>query len=187
MYTQNMSKDYFVFTAIGSDRVGLVDDISRVLESRQCNVQESRMAVLGGEFAVIMLVSAPDEAFQQLSKDLLVIGKELECAVNVKPTVPERKMNQGRPYVVHSYSVDAPGIIHAVTSVLHNFSINIEDLFTDTSAAPWTGTPMFHMKAHILIPESISLSEVKNALSELEHEKELDIDIKPYSIDWMEK
>ena len=51
-----MARAYAVLTAIGPDRVGIVDDVSGAVSEGSCNIEESKMAVLGGEFAVIMLV-----------------------------------------------------------------------------------------------------------------------------------
>jgi glycine cleavage system transcriptional repressor len=43
-------KGYAIVTAVGADRVGIVDDISREILSLACNIEESRMALLGGDF-----------------------------------------------------------------------------------------------------------------------------------------
>ena len=51
---------YLVISAIGQDRPGIVDEVSAFILSHQCNVEDSRMAVLGGDFALIMLVSGPE-------------------------------------------------------------------------------------------------------------------------------
>ncbi len=45
-------KAFAILTAIGSDRVGIVDDLTAAILERQCNVEESRMTVLGGEFSI---------------------------------------------------------------------------------------------------------------------------------------
>ena len=54
-----MATGFVVLTAVGPDRVGIVDDIAGAVSGAGCNIEESKMAVLGGEFAVIMLVSGP--------------------------------------------------------------------------------------------------------------------------------
>ena len=49
-----MRNFYAVVRAIGSDRIGVVDDVSEVVELTACNIEESKMSVLGGEFAVMI-------------------------------------------------------------------------------------------------------------------------------------
>ena len=178
-----METDYFVFTAVGPDRVGLVDDITEYLVKKRCNILESRMASLGGEFAVIMLLQAPESSYRDISGNLGTLAETIECSVEIKKTSMDNRHQGWKPYIIHVSSVDAPGIVHALTSVLHSLGINIEDLHTDTVSAPWTGTPMFHLKARISVPAGVSPASLRNTLNALETEKDMDIDIKPFSLD----
>ena len=41
-----------VITALGADRPGIVNELSEALYARQLNIEDSRMSVLGGEFAI---------------------------------------------------------------------------------------------------------------------------------------
>ena len=54
-----------VFTLTGTDRTGLVEEITKLLLDLGGNVETSRMARLGGEFAVLMLVSIPEPSTGQ--------------------------------------------------------------------------------------------------------------------------
>ncbi|MBN1648286.1 MAG: hypothetical protein JW874_09650 [Spirochaetales bacterium] len=182
-----MEKKFFVFSVLGRDRVGMVDDISEFLVKNRCNIHESRMSVLGGEFAIIMLASAPADSVAALNAGLDEFAREMGCRISVKETSGHQPAAAGKPYILQAYSIDAPGIVHAVTSVLHNHGINIEDLTTDTSAAPWTGTPLFQLRAHIVLPAGLSPARLREALATLEQEKDLDIVIRPYNSDRMEK
>ena len=110
--------DYFVFTAIGTDRVGIVDEIAAVLEAENCNIEESRTAVLGTEFSVMLLASGGQGIVQILEKDLPDIGDKLGLHVQIRPTRAPRGSSEGRPYSIEAISLDAPGIMHAVTAVL---------------------------------------------------------------------
>ena len=46
----------FVLTLTGPDRIGFVEKVTGLLLERGGNVETSRMARLGGEFAILMLV-----------------------------------------------------------------------------------------------------------------------------------
>ena len=50
-----------VLTLTGPDRVGIVEDVTGILLAVDANVDTSRMAHLGGEFAILMLLSMPAE------------------------------------------------------------------------------------------------------------------------------
>ena len=57
-----------VFTLSGTDRVGIVDEITRSLLELGGNIETSRMVRLGGEFAVLMLVTLPTDKGDALQK-----------------------------------------------------------------------------------------------------------------------
>ena len=46
-----------IISAIGSDRPGIVSEISGIITTHGGNVEESRMSRLGSDFAIIMLVN----------------------------------------------------------------------------------------------------------------------------------
>ena len=174
-----MSKEYAVLTAIGADRVGIVDDISGELVSRGCNIEGSRMAVLGGEFAVIMLATGDSSAFDAIAAELPLLDARLSLRLAVRRTRPPAHAEAGRPYVIEAVSLDTPGIVHAVTSVLRGLAVNIEGLDTDTSAAPWTGAPMFRMRALVVLPAGVPVALLRGELARLEADHDLDITLKP--------
>ena len=69
-----------VLTITGNDRVGIVEEVTGAVLDVGGNVDSSKMARLGGEFAMLMLVSMPSkrfEEFEQRSADLQSKGYEL--------------------------------------------------------------------------------------------------------------
>ena len=50
-----------MLTVIGPDRPGLVEAIAAVIARHGANWEESRMAQLGGQFAGMLRVTAPEE------------------------------------------------------------------------------------------------------------------------------
>ena len=173
-----MTGSYAVLTAIGADRVGIVDDLSGLVAARSCNIEESRMAVLGGEFAVIMLVSGAPPALDRLSGELAAAGARLGLRVELKATrrpAPET----GLPYLLETVSLDTPGIVHTVTATLRKHGVNIESLETDTAPAPWTGVPMFRMRAHVVVGPAVEIGKLKEDLAHLEAEQDLDVRLRP--------
>jgi glycine cleavage system transcriptional repressor len=174
-----MGRAFVVLTAVGPDRVGIVDDLAAAVSAAGCNIEESKMAVLGGEFAVIMLVSGAAGEVESLSRSLPGMGDKLSLHVEVRPTREPRAGDRGRPYLLEAVSLDTPGIVHSVTAILRGHGINIEDLETDTAAAPWTGAPMFRMRAHLVVGPAVSVAKLKDDIARLQQEHDLDIALKP--------
>ena len=140
------------------------------------------MAVLGGEFAMMLLLSGAPEDIEALITESERISGELDLHISMKPTVAPKKKPQMRPYLIESVSLDTPGIVHAVTALLRRHGINIENLETDTTAAPWTGAPMFVMRGRISIPPEVSLAELREEIETLETDQNLDIKLIPVTV-----
>lgn len=170
---------YVVLTAVGPDRPGLVDEISSFLADNNINIEDSRMAVLGGEFAVIMLTSGVAGFTDLLGRELARIEKTTGLSIKIRPTLAphERKMQPSLPYKFTATSMDHPGIVHEITRVFHQHSINIESMDTHVTHAPVSGTPIFNMKCIINIPAGEKLSSVRRELEELGDRMDIDIEI----------
>jgi len=50
-------KQHLAISAIGNDRIGMVHELTRVITECGGSIAESRMAALGAEFAMILLVN----------------------------------------------------------------------------------------------------------------------------------
>jgi len=175
-----MNTEYLVISAIGADRLGIADDIAAMVSTNGCNIEESKMAVLGGEFAVIMLVSGNGDKLTSLSAHSDELGRRLGLHVEMRSTRAPLQ-SEGRPYIIESLSLDTPGILHAVTAVLKNEGINIEELETETSSAPWTGAPMFKMKIRISLPREKALAPFRRLIEDLAEKEDLDIRLEALS------
>lgn len=173
---------FAILTAIGSDRVGIVDDLTTSILDKRCNIEESRMAVLGGEFAVMLLLSGAPADIEALIEKSAALAEELDLQISMKRTVAPKADPHMRPYIIESVSLDTPGIVHSVTALLRRHGINIENLETDTTAAPWTGAPMFVMRGRISMPPEISLAKLREEIETLEADQNLDIRLTPVTV-----
>src|SRR5438445_12816212 len=59
-----------IFTALGSDRPGLVDEVSQFIFERGGNIEDSRMVNLRGQFAMMVLVGGADDALAKIRAEL---------------------------------------------------------------------------------------------------------------------
>lgn len=172
-------QSHVILTAIGTDRLGIVDDLSQEILRRSCNIEESRMALLGGEFAVLMLISGSEEMILNLIGDRETMEKNLHLSIQSRRTSAPSRQEDALPYTLESTSLDSPGIVHAVSAVLRQFGINISDMETETESAPWTGAPMFTLRARLFIPRELSIIAFRKELEKLELEYNLDLHLEP--------
>ncbi len=75
------SQHYLVITALGADRPGIVNTITRHVSSCGCNIEDSRLAMLGEEFTFIMLFSGSWNAITLIESTLPLKGAELDLLI----------------------------------------------------------------------------------------------------------
>ena len=139
------------------------------------------VTILGGEFAVIMLVTGSKGIAGSLGAVLRAAGDSLGLAVTVKQTKGPAKP-EGLPYIIESISLDTPGIVRAISGVLRARGINIEDLESSVLAAPLSGSPMFSMRIGINITPGTRLNALREDLSKIAAQHDLDIEIRPLKV-----
>ncbi|TXT42002.1 MAG: glycine cleavage system transcriptional repressor [Spirochaetes bacterium] len=170
--------EHSVITVVGPDSMGIMETIAGAVAKLGANIEETRATILGGDFAVIMLVAGSAGSGSKI-KELLPLSLEGRgMTVLVRATQVQRPV-QGIPYMIESISLDTPGIVRAVTSVLLGQGINIENLESNVAAAPLSGSPMFRMRIAVTLTPGSRLATLKDALSKIAEAHDLDITIRP--------
>ncbi|MCI0506866.1 MAG: glycine cleavage system protein R [Gammaproteobacteria bacterium] len=150
-----------VITAVGKDRPGIVDNLSQAILESGCNINDSRMTVLGGEFALILMISGKWNALAKLENQLPALGDRLALNVTSKRTEQEARPQNLLSYSVDVISMDHPGIVYKIANFFSSRNINIRELNTNRYAAAHTGTPMFTMNMSINVPSDIRIAALR--------------------------
>jgi len=171
---------FLVLSGLGPDRPGMVAATTRFLTERGLNVEDSRAAVLGGEFGLMVLASGPPEAVRGLLDAREALDAATGMTYVLRETVsPEaHRRERALPYRVEANAMDHEGIAHAVTDALYRSGINIVSLETAVRNAPITGTEVFSLVAHVDIPDSVSPATVREALNAVARDQNLDIEMR---------
>lgn len=156
---------HLVLTAVGPDRPGLVNQISSLIHEAGANLEDSRMAILGGEFAVILLVSGTPAAMDAVKACGKRIESELGLVCVLKETTTLSVPIDYIPYRLRVTGVDRPGIVQAITSILAGRGVNLAALESRVTYAAWSGTPMFTLEASLQIPSRLDLSGLRTELN----------------------
>ena len=111
---------HLAVSALGRDRPGIVERVTRVLLDHAVNVEDSQMTILRGHFTM-MLVVAPSEGtdVDRLRADLDAAAVELELDALTVHEVAEVPAATAEPtHLVTVYGADHPGIVHAAAAAL---------------------------------------------------------------------
>src|SRR5215467_274067 len=172
-------RQHLILTAIGPDQIGLVEKISKFVSSRGCNIEDSKMAVFYGEFAIILLISGDGPSLATVSDHHGEIERESGLKVNIKSPSAGKPSEFYLPYSLVASCMDHPGIVSQISGLLSGLNINIESLETTTYSAPVSGTPLFQLQAHLAVPTRTNINELRERLDRLEREENIDIELAP--------
>jgi len=168
-----------VISAIGTDRTGVVQDISRAILSCGGNIEESRMATLGAEFAMLMLVSGNWHTLNRLETSLEKLGDDASLTFTIRKTDVHEPREDRMPYAVDVVALDQQGIVYHLADFFAARDIEIADVATRRYAAAHTGAPMFAVQMAINIPSRLNLAQLREEFLELCDRLNLDAILEP--------
>ena len=172
-------QNHFVISALGNNRPGLVHQLSKAVKDCGCNILDSRMAVLGGEFAVILLLAGTWDAIAKIESMIPRLEDSLDLTLISRRTEVREKVANLMPYAVEVVASDRPGIVHDIAQFFSSRDINIEELFTGSYAAAHTGTPMFSLHVTISVPTNTSIAALRGEFIDLCDQLNLDAVMEP--------
>ena len=172
-----VAKDNRILTAVGPDRIGLVEKISEFIAQWRSNIEDSKMAVFCGEFALIVLISGASNDLKEIGDQQEQLAEQTGLNISIKTPVGKRTAAASLPYRLTASLMDHPGVVHKLSSILSRLNINIESMETKTYAAPVSGTPIFRLEAQIAVPTTININELKARFAEVERDENIDIEL----------
>jgi glycine cleavage system transcriptional repressor len=168
-----------VLSAIGTDRTGVVQDITKVILACGGNIEESRMTALGAEFAVLMLVSGSWHTLSRLETALDKLTADDSLTISIRKTGARASSDNRMPYAVDVVSLDQQGIVFNLADFFASRDVEIADVATRSYAAAHTGSPMFSVQMAVNVPSSVSISQLRDDFMELCDRLNLDAILEP--------
>ncbi|MGH2906109.1 MAG: glycine cleavage system protein R [Solirubrobacterales bacterium] len=156
--------DYAV-AVVGRDQPGIAAALANALLAANANIEDSRMTILGGQFAVMMLVSLPEGAdVDGLQNDLDGVREQLGLETAALRAI-EDASSAARPQSTHLltvYGADHSGIVAAVCEALADNSVNIDDLATRVVGSD--EAPVYTLICELTLPASLAVAELSDDL-----------------------
>ena len=167
-------KHSLVVTVIGTDRPGIVSQLSDCAKELGANWAQSRMASLAGQFAGIVHLEVPEtnaaalaaalSALQASGLHIAIAGGEASGA-----PVPRRSVK------LDLFGNDRPGIMRDLSSCLAERGVSIERLHTEIVSAPMSADQLFKVSASLAVPDTLSDDALRRGLEALANEMMVDI------------
>jgi glycine cleavage system transcriptional repressor len=176
-------KRWFILSAVGRDRPGIVADLAQLVYDSEANLEDSRMTILGNEFAAILLCSGTAADLDQRLADgarrlewenrLTIFLRPLEG--ELRPPVPAPGTRLHR---IKTEGEDRAGIVARICRVLADRKVNIADLHSQT-APGLSGAAIYQMSILAEVPERLDTQELSKALDEAGQSIGVEVELKP--------
>jgi glycine cleavage system transcriptional repressor len=172
-------KQHLAVSAIGSDRTGMVHELTRVISECGGNISESRMASLGTEFAMLLLVSGNWHALAKLETELKRLAETNGLSVHLKRTEPRSPRTDMLPYSIDVVCLDQSGIVSGLSGFFSSRGIDIAEVSTRSYPAAHTGAPMFSVQMIVNVPSRIHVAHLREEFMEFCDSLNLDAILEP--------
>lgn len=139
----------FALAAIGRDRPGIVAAVAKVLFAEGCNVEDSSMTLLRGNFAMMLVLESPEGTTASSLTDALRPACDEMGLVYSVQDVEDTAQESFPTHILTVYGADRPGILAKITELLAARQVNITDLNSRLVGAE---QPVYALLLELAIP-----------------------------------
>jgi len=172
-------KQHLAVSAIGGDHTGMVHELTRVITDCGGNIAESRMAALGSEFAVLMLVTGNWHTLARIESELGRLADGGAVSVHLRRTEARASRKDLLPYSIDIVSLDQTGIVAGLSGFFASRNIDIGEVATRSYAAAHTGAPMFAVQMTINVPARLHVAQLREEFMDYCDSMNLDAILEP--------
>ena len=158
---------HILVTAVGTDRNGLVRHVTATLLDCGCNIAESRLATMGSQFIMLILVSGNWHSKNKLEAALADVAKAQSLQINLRDADVTASQSNQIPYAVDLICLDQSGIVNTLASFFSAHEIAITEMISKRYAAAHTGAQMFNLQMIISLPERTHIATLREEFMEL--------------------
>ncbi len=123
----NTPTKHLVLTVIGKDRTGLVSQLTGLVTQCKCNIIDSKMAIFGSEFTMIMLLAGDNSSLAQLEVQLPPLAMSLNLLTMMKRTATHKGLDRAQ-YLVTFDGPDSSGTIRQLTRFFAEHKVGVSSL-----------------------------------------------------------
>lgn len=173
---------WLILSAIGRDKPGLVAELAQLIYDIDANLEDSRMTILGTDFAVILLASCDrSDAADRISLAAKALERDHGLTIVVRtisegrrPAIPSPGT---RPIRVTASGEDKAGIVMAVCRTLAQLGVNISELTTSSQPGPG-GSPHYQLNIAAEVSAGADIGQLEAALAAEADRLVIDIKLK---------
>jgi glycine cleavage system transcriptional repressor len=173
---------FAMITAFGQDRPGIVAGLAEGLYRLGCNIEDTCMTRLRGEFSMIVMVRLPeglsaDHLSERLTPHISEMGLTVLCRELPAQAAQRTPVSDAPLFMLSVYGADHPGIVAHVARAVADHNGNITDMNTRVIGSE--DRPVYVMILEIQLPAQVQPTELEQALEQLKPMLGVDLTFRP--------
>ena len=168
----------FIITAVGRDRPGMAHALARTLAEMGCNLEDTTMTRLSGEFAMILIVTPPLEIGRdELESALKSLHESHGLFIMVRAIDDEIASESGdiSRYIVTVYGPDSVGLLASISGVFARHDVNLTDVQTRNAVSGSVYVMIFEIE----LPTNSNLENLRAALDKQAEQSGVMLSLRP--------
>jgi glycine cleavage system transcriptional repressor len=171
-------REFLLLSATEPDRLGLVAELTKFIAEKGCNVEDSRLVILGGYAGLMVLVSGEPAALGSLLSGLEQLRERHGIRIAPRRVATRRPESPPAPQVVvHARALDQAGLIHALAETVRRYGGNILELESTTESAPMSGEPLFSLRMSVRLSDAAAEAELWRELESVAAAHGIDLEL----------
>lgn len=153
-----------ILTAVGPDKPGMAHAVAQILFESGCNIEDTTMTRLSGQFSMILVVEPPVGAsIEELTARTEALRFSHGLVVDVTEAIESpTELAESPRYMLTAYGPENTGLLARLTGVLSDLEVNVTDVQTRVASA---GT-VYVMFLEVELPAGLSCELLESRLQE---------------------
>lgn len=144
--------EQLVLSILGTDNSATVSELFKLIAHCHCDVNESRMNILGNEFTASLLLSGSWNALAKFEASLPAFEKKHDLKVLARRTQANAPQISKLPYSSYIVALSQPTAVYKILQFLHEQGVDVRDMSVTTYQAPRSGAQMLGIGLSFNIP-----------------------------------
>jgi glycine cleavage system transcriptional repressor len=167
-----------VLTASGTDRPGIIDEVSQYILERGGSIEDSRLINLRGQVSMLLLVVASDQDVKRLRDDLTQMSATSHLCTEIHDATAAERDPNVFPHRLIVSGPDQTGVVHRFSHLMRVLNINIEQFEIRGDPTENSGRE-FAMEMILAVPRQTPLTMLRDYITHLANELHLQFELKP--------
>ncbi|MCP1726484.1 glycine cleavage system transcriptional repressor [Natronospira proteinivora] len=156
-----------IISALGSNRPGLLEALTRQISQSGCSVNHSRGSLIDGHILFVARLTGSWDTLARVEAASERLERELGMAIQIRrvEAPPENRLQL--PYTVDIVARDRNGTLNEVLGFFSQYQIEVAEVVTQSYVSDHTDTPMATIQMTVHIPDVQPLTVIRDQFMEL--------------------